>query len=376
MNFSKLDSFMKQMPIFGYPSCEIVVSKDGKTIYNSAIGFADANKTRPASADDIYWLFSCTKVITCIAALRLLENGDISLDDPVAKYLPEFKNPLVRQENGTTAQAKNVMTVRHLFTMTGGLGYDIDTPAIEKAKTHNATTRSIIRAIAEDPLYFEPGTRYKYSLCHDVLGGIIEIVSGMRLSDYMKKYIFDPLGLNDIGFRPSDEQASRFVDMYIGNSGTNRSTPIPCINNYTFSPAYDSGGAGLFSTANDYSKIISTIANGGKTDDGYTLLRPETIALAQKNLLDDNCLADFCNGRLFGYGWGLCGRVHRDPTVSFSKSPAGEFGWDSAGNALAVIDPQNRLSFIFLAHVREYTYGYNCVHPILRNVVYECLEEN
>ena len=162
----------------------------------------------------------------------------------------------------------------------------------------------------------------------------------------------------------------------MGNSGTNISKPIPCVNKYTFSSGYESGGAGLFSTAKDYSRIISTIANGGTTDDGYTILRPETIALAQKNLLDDNCLADFCNGRLFGYGWGLCGRVHRDPKISFSKSPAGEFGWDSAGNSFALIDPQNRLSFIFLAHVTNYVYGYNYIHPILRNVVYECLEEN
>lgn len=375
MNFSKLDSLMNKMPILGYPSCEIVISRDGKTIYQNSIGYADADKTRPASPNDLYWLFSCTKVITCIAALRLLESGDISLDDPVSKYLPEFKNPVVRQETGKPIPAKNVMTVRHLFTMTAGLSYDIDTPAIKKARTKDATTRSIIRAIAEDPIYFEPGTHYKYSLCHDVLGGIIETVSGMSLSEYMKRYIFDPLGLSDIGFHPSEEQAKRFVDMYEGNSGTNISKPIPCINNYIFSQRYDSGGAGLFSTASDYASIIATIANGGVTADGYTLLRPETIAMAQKNLLDYIALTDFCNGRLFGYGWGLCGRVHRDASVSFSKSPVGEFGWDSAGNALALIDPENRLSFIFLAHVRNYAYGYNYIHPILRNIIYECLEE-
>lgn len=187
--------------------------------------------------------------------------------------------------------------------------------------------------------------------------------------------LFDPLGLKDIGFHPSDEQLSRFADMYMGNSATHRPEKMLCSNIYRYSPKFD-GGAGLFSSADDYSKIISTIANGGTTDDGYTILRPETIALAQENRLHDVALTDFCAGRLFGYSWGLCGRVHRDPKISFSKSPIGEFGWDSAANSLSVIDPQNRLSFIFPTHVRGYNYGYNYIHPVLRNIVYECFEGN
>lgn len=374
MNFSKLDNFMQGMVKRGYPSCELAVTKNGDTVYRTSVGYSDVAKTRPASSNDLYWIFSCSKVITCLAGLRLLEEGKIAIDDPVAKYLPEFASVRVAGDDGTTMPAKNTMTIEHLFTMTSGLTYNTRTPAMLKAMTPEASTREIVRAMAEDPLAFEPGTRYRYSLSHDVLGAVIEEAGGMPLSEYMKKYIFDPLGLSNIGFHPTGEQASRFADMYVGNSGTYVSEPIPCKNEYCFAPGYDSGGAGLFSSVDDYVTILTAIANGGKTPDGYSILRPDTIALAEKNLLHDVALTDFCQGRLFGYGWGLCGRVHRDPSVSFSLSPVGEFGWDSAANAFSLIDTKNRVALFFGAHVRSYTYGYHYVHPMLRNIVYECLE--
>ena len=358
----------------GYPSCELAVTKDGETVYRTSVGYSDAAGTRPAGNTDLYWIFSCSKIITCIAGLRLLEEAKISLDDPVSKYLPEFSGMRVAQADGTTLPAKNQITIQQLFTMTSGLTYNTKTPSLINAITPEATTRDIVRAMADDPLAFEPGTHYLYSLSHDVLGAVIEEVSGMPLSMYMKKYIFDPLGLRDIGFRPSEDQLSRFADMYVGRSGTCVSEQIPCKNEYCFSSQYDSGGAGLFSSVDDYIKILTAIANGGKTPDGYSILRPETIALAEKSLLHDDALNDFCQGRLFGYGWGLCGRVHRDPDISFSLSPVGEFGWDSAANAFALIDTKNRVALFFGAHVRSYTYGYHYVHPKMRNLLYECLE--
>ena len=375
MNFSKLDDFMNGMVDRGYPSCELAIAKDGEVIYRTSVGYSDAAKTRPAGNSDLYWMFSCSKVITCIAGLRLLEEGKISLDDPVSKYLPEFAKLRVKGEDGVAHSAKNTMTILHLFTMTAGLTYDVTTPEIKKAiNDPDATTLSIVNAMARDPLAFEPGTRYCYSLCHDVLGAVIEVASGMLLSEYVKATIFEPLGLKNIGFHPTEDLMSRFADMYEGNSGTYKSTEMPCRNEYIFSPQYDSGGAGLYSNVDDFIAILSTIANGGKTPDGYSILRPETIALAEKNLLDDVALADFCKGRLYGYGWGLCGRVHRNPEISFSLSPVGEFGWDSAANAFSLIDTKNRVAVLFGAHVRRYDYGYHYVHPKLRNIIYECLE--
>lgn len=376
MNFSKLDKFMDDMSLRGVPGCEIAVSLDGKTIFRKSVGYADNEKTRPMSPSDISWIFSCSKVITCITAMRLVEEGKIALDDPVSKYIPEFANlKLCDKNTGMITNATVPMTVEHLFTMTGGMNYKLSSAPIKAAcEAEGSTTLSIVRAMADVPLDFEPGEKYQYSLCHDVLGAIIEVVSGMRLSEYMQKYIFDPVGAIDIGFRPNDEQKKRFCDQFVYKNGTNTVTLRELKNQYALAQDYDSGGAGLFSTVDDYMKIITTIANGGKTADGYSILRPETIKMLQVNRLHDNALNNLVNDRLFGYGWGLCGRVHRNADVSCSKAPVGEFGWDGAAGAFSMIDTKNHIAMYFATNIFDFIYGYNFIHPTLRNMVYEALE--
>ena len=191
---------------------------------------------------------------------------------------------------------------------------------MEARKNPKATTLDIVNAMAQVPLFFEPGTHYRYSLCHDVLGGVIEVASGMRFSDYMKAVIFDPLGMTDTGFRPNEEQKARFGSAYVYNNALAESTEIPNANSYILSEDYDSGGAGLFSSVSDYIKPITALACGGVAENGYRLLRPETIALMEENRLCPDALRDFVVGRLYGYGWGYCGRVHLNPTVSLSRS--------------------------------------------------------
>lgn len=375
MNFSKLDAFMKQMPKRGYPGCELAVAKDGEVVYRTSVGFSDAAKTKPASKDDLYWIFSATKVITCIAAMRLVEEGKIALDDPVSKYIPEYATMTVKQEDGKIVPAKTPMTILHLFTMTGGMTYERKSPSLVRAIMQNLNTLDTVRAMANEPLIFEPGTHYKYSLCHDVLAAVVEVVTGMRFSDYLDQLIFKPLGIKDMGFRPNDEQKARFCAMYKFQSGTVEATEIPCENEYSLTPNYDSGGAGLFASVDEYIKIIAVIANGGKTKDGYQILKPETIALMQKNHLCDDARNDFVNGKLYGYGWGLCGRVHMDATVSLSRSPVGEFGWDGAANAYVMVDAINHIAIYFGTHIKNCGYGYRVIHPTLRDLVYEGLKE-
>ena len=375
MNFSKLDAFMKTMPERGIPGCELAVAKDGEIVYRTSVGFADAAKTKPASKNDLYWIYSATKVITCIAAMRLVEEGKISLDDPVSKYIPEYAHLTVLQADGSVAPAKNTMTVLHLFTMTGGLSYDLKAPSLLNAIKQNASTLDTVRAMAKDPLLFEPGTHYKYSLCHDVLAAVAEVVTGMRFSDYLDQIIFKPLGIKDMGFRPNADQRSRLVSMYSFKSGTMTATEIECKNKYQLSPDYDSGGAGLFASVDEYIKIISVIANGGTTKDGYQLLKPETIAMMQVNYLHDDARNDFISGMLYGYGWGLCGRVHMNKTVSLSRAPIGEFGWDGAANAFVIVDPINRVAVYYGTEIHSCDYGYRVIHPNIRNLVYEGLDE-
>ena len=375
MNFTALDKFMDDMPLRGVHGCELAVSYKGDTVYRKCVGYADAEKKRPLSGNDISWIFSCSKVITCLAAMRLVEEGKIALDDPVSKYIPEFDKLRVRnRKTGEITDAQSVMTVEHLFTMCGGMNYNVDAEPLKIARAvDGATTLDIVRAMAEVPLDFEPGTGYQYSLCHDVLGAIIEVASGMRLSDYLQKYFFLPLGITDMGFRPTDEQKARFCDQFTYSNGTNRSVYVGLKNRFILSADYDSGGAGLFSTVDEYMKIITVIANGGKTSDGYVLLRPETIKLLEVNRLHDKALDEFVKGRLFGYGWGLCGRVHRDAAVSCSKSPLGEFGWDGAAGAFSMVDAKNGIALYFGTNIFNLVYGYNFIHPTLRNLVYEAI---
>ncbi len=376
MNFSRLDAFFDKMTERGYPACEIAVTKDGKTVYRRGVGHSDAAKTRPVSNKDIYWIFSATKVITCIAAMRLVEEGRIALSDPVSKYIPEFSELVVKDKAGNRTPAKNVMTVEHLFTMTGGMNYDLGAKELQPAIERGAGTLEIVRDMARIPLSFEPGTHYQYSLCHDVLAAIVELVSGMRFSEYVQKYVFDPVGAVDIGFYPTESQASRFSAMYTFKSGANTPVEIPLNNCFRLTPNYDSGGAGLFSTVDDYMKVITVIACGGTTPEGYHLLSPESIRMMGENRLCPDALNDFVKTRLYGYGWGLCGRAHVDPTVSLSLSPIGEFGWDGAANAFVLVDPTKRVALYFGAQIMGCQYGYHVIHPILRDLVYECLEEN
>ena len=375
MNFSKLDAFMETLPACGIPGCELAVSVDGEIVYRKGVGFADSEKTRPVSNKDTYWIFSATKVITCIAAMRLVEEGKLRLDDPVSKYIPEFADMMIINKDKTLTPAKNAMTIEHLFTMTGGMTYNIRSAAITEACTPEASTLDIVKAMAKDPLIFEPGMHYNYSLCHDVLGAVIEVVTGTSLAEYFDELIFKPLGIVDMGFEPNEEQLSRMVDMYSFKNGTGEAIKRECNNEYRFTEKYHSGGAGLFATVDEYIKIITVIACGGTAKNGYRLLKPETIAMMQVNRLCDDALNDFVSTRLFGYGWGLCGRVHFNAVRSRSRSSVGEFGWDGAANAYVMMDPAKKVAFYYGTHIKGCSYGSRVIHPTITNLIYECMDE-
>ena len=371
MNFKKLDEFMKQMPERGFPCNEIAVSVDEKTVYRIGTGYSDAEKTKPVSGDDLYWLYSASKVITCIATMRLCEEGRLSLSDPVSNYLPEYAELSVKEADGTIRPAKTVMTVEHLFTMTAGLDYGTKKPAFQEAIAKGGNTRELVRALAKSPLCFDSGTRYQYSFCHDVLAAVAEVASGMRFADYLDAVLFKPLGIKNMGFHPTPEQEKKFSAMYTYRDGAGRCTLIPTRNDFRFTPDFDGGGAGLFGSVDEYMRIISAIACGGTAENGYRILKPETVRLFTENRLSDVQLDDLVSTTRYGYGFGLCGRVHIDPARSLCLSPVGEFGWSSASSHHVLIDTKNRLAFHYATHMLDCKYAHNKIHPALRNLVYE-----
>lgn len=376
MDFSRLDEYLEAMPQRGIPACEMAVTKDGKIVYQKGVGYSDVEQTKPTSESDIYWVYSTSKVVTCAMAMRLVEQGIISLDDPVSKYLPAYKDLFVKNSDGTLSPAQNEMKVVHLFTMTAGLDYNAKAPhVLIAAEKTGGETVAVAESLAQAPLLFEPGTHFKYSFCHDVLGAVVEVASGMRFGDYIKKYLTDPLGMKDTGFHPTEEQKSRFSAMYKYCKGVAKAKHVPCENNaLVFGEKYDGGGGGLFSTVSDFIKFITVLANGGTAENGYQLLKPETIQMMRENYLCDDALEDFVNDKRNGYGFGLCGRVHMNPYVSHSKSAVGEFGWSSATACYSMIDTTNRVAIYYGMHMKNCAYAHHILHPTIRNLVYDGLE--
>lgn len=374
MDFTKLDKLIDSLPACGIPMCDLAVTYKGELVYRHSSGYSDAELTKPTSADDIYWIYSNTKITTCIAAMRLIEEGKMSLDDRLSKYLPEFESMQIRKQDGSTVPASTPITIEHLFTMSAGFDYNSAAAPIKAAKEACGSTLDVVKAMSKVPLGFEPGTNYRYSLCHDILAAVVEVVSGMKFSEYTDKYIFKPLGMTNTGFRPTEEQKKRFSAMYNYHGGINKAILTDCTNLYAFSPTYDSGGAGLYSTVDDYLKLVTTMALGGTSKDGYHLLSPESVKLMQVNRICDEGRRSFSTTRLFGYGWGLCGRVHVDPVVSHSKSPVGEFGWAGAAGAFNLMDPENQIALYMGTQVKGCQYIYHKIHPEIINIVYEAIK--
>ena len=373
MDFTELTAYLDAIPTLGVPGCDMAIYQDHKQLYRHSAGFRDAEKTQPVKPDDTYWLFSCTKLFTTCAAMQLIERGLLSPDDPVSEYLPAYGHLTVR-EGDEVRPARRVMTVRHLMSMQSGLDYELDSPGIRAALARHgdqATTRQLVDAKAQDPLSFEPGTDFLYSLGHDVLAAVIEVISGLRFSDYLRQNLFEPLGLETIGFAVKDmrRQCAQFTRL---EDGTLKSNPCDA-NNYMLAPRYESGGAGLVSDVKDYIAFVDALACGGMGANGARILSPEMIQLWSANQLGPAARRSFDLWNRKGYAYALGVRTRVDMTLG-GRGQLGEFGWDGAAGAWTMVDPHNRLSAFFAMHVREFGEVYEVIHPTLRSLIYEGLK--
>lgn len=376
MDFSGLTNYLTNLDHNLIPDCEIAVYKDHECIYKNAFSKPDYD-TKEAEKDT-YFLFSATKVITCTAALRLVEEGKLDLEDAVSKYLPEFAELYVRNGDDKVP-AKNTLTIRHLFSMQGGFTYYFGYDSIQKAikeSDYKGSTREIVASIAQMPLEFEPGENFHYSLCHDILAAVVEVVTGKKFSEYLNEVIFAPLGMKDTTFRITDDMLARMKQQYYVDPVTLTAIPKKAECSYCFSENYDSGGAGLISTLEDYTKFVDALACG-ESKDGYRLLKPETVELMKTNQLNEKGINTIKNSleQAKGYGYGLGVRTLMDPKLAGSLSPAGEFGWDGAAGAFCLIDTENHLSIFYAQHVLGCKYAYVNVHKAIKNLVYKALDK-
>ncbi len=390
MDFKYLKNFMDKLTESLVPGNTISVYHKNKEVFRYSSGFSDVENKIKMNGDELLNIYSCTKVSTIIGALKLYEQGYFLLDDPLYEYIPEFRNVYVKDENGNVKKAENIITIRNLFTMTAGFAYDFSIPSINEVrkKTNGAMpTVEVAKAFAKEPLLYEPGTKWGYSVAHDVLGGLIEVISGKRFGEYIKENIFDPIGIEHIYYHRNDKIYEKMACQYSYYTGsTERDIVKAQINSsgkdgmwvkenkessHVLGPEYDSGGAGIVVSVPEYAKFASMLANGGIAPNGEKIISKGTIELLRTNQLHDTLLKDFNWSQLKGYGYGLGVRTLIDKAVSGTNGSLGEFGWGGAAGATLLADPEKELAFLYSHHMLNPQEDY--YQPRLRNVVYSCI---
>lgn len=382
-----LDNYISEKSASGI---DCAVFKEHKLIFRHTVGVRDIENNSKLAGNEKYLIFSMTKMLTCVCALQLLEQNKYSLHDRLSDYFPEFSSMKVKVESGELNDAdkitsgkefqssneqgafrfaKNQITIENLFTMTAGFNYNLKSDCILSAISRGKNdTDSIVRALSDSVLDFEPGTRFQYSLCHDVLGALIEKWSGLKFSDYLQKNILNPLEMHNTKFcnylESKDYNQMPTLYRYVDNKLIKQ----PFVNAFMLTDSYESGGAGLVSTLEDYALFLDALANDGVAKNGNSILSKESINLMSKNYLTGESLNDFSKIRS-GYGYGLGVRVHMAPDISKSKSPIGEFGWDGAAGGFSIVDPKNKLSLTILQH----TLGAKNIQNEVRNSLYSDL---
>lgn len=373
------------------PDCNIgaaiCIIKDGKEVYRNEYGEADKEKHIPMEKSSIFRCYSMTKPVTSVAIMTLVEKGIIALSDPVSNFIPSFKNQTVLTEKGYVP-AKREVTIQDLMNMTAGLTYpDASFPAgkemqdmIDKyyADVENGnptSTYDLAVLIGEQPLEFQPGEGWRYSFCADVLGAVVEVVTGKKYGEFLKETIFEPLGMVDTDFYVPEEKQNRFMQNYQYMPETK--TMEPCTWQHlglTYmhkkKPLFESGGAGLVSTIDDYSKFVIMMLNKG-TLGNVRILGRKTVEIMTKNNLTPKQLEMYDWDSLKGYGYGNLMRVMMDVPASQSLGSEGEYGWDGWLGSYVAIDPKENLAIIYVIQKCGGN-GYRDVQ-IIRDIVYSAL---
>lgn len=364
----------------------VLVLHKGREVYFNTFGYADKERGIPVRRDTIFRLFSMTKPITSAAVMLLAERGEIDLRDPVSRYLPEFKAQRVWNPGGGTVAAERENTVWDMMNMLSGIPYPCLThepgrqmdrlfhELVERRRRgETVTTRDYLERIARIPLVFQPGTKWMYGLSADVLGGVVEAVSGRRYGEFLREELFEPLGMTDTGFFVPEEKISRFSRNYIWEEGKGLVPFTGCHlgEYYGEDVAFESGGAGLVSTVDDYSRFVQMLLNRGEYG-GQRILGRKTVEFMAQDRLTQAQKVDYDWDSAKGYGYGCLMRVLVDQGRAQTIASLGEFGWDGWTGNYMTIDPSEELAIIYFI---QRCAGGSVFLRKLRMAVYASLDE-
>src|SRR5262245_17811446 len=348
-----------------------LVARRGQIAYFEPLGHLEIERLRPMARDAVFRIYSMTKPITSVGLMMLYEQGRFQLDDPVHRFIPSWRDLRVFVSGNhpayKTVAAERSMTVRDLLTHTSGLTYgfmertNVDAAyrklgLVDRTKP-GQTLQSMVATLAELPLEFSPGTRWNYSVSTDVVGYLIEMISGQRLDAYLREHVFEPLGMHDTGFVIDPQQVSRFTANYERQADGR----LQLIDDHKESQyrecTFFSGGGGLVSTVGDYYRFTSMLRNRGELD-GMRLLGRKTVELMTMNHLpggqDLTQLAEagmFTETAYAGVGFGLGFSVMQSPPRAHILGTAGEFAWGGAASTAFWIDPAEDLIVIFMTQL-------------------------
>ena len=336
----------------------VIVSHKGKLGFSHTYGLMDREAKKPMRPDTIFRLYSMSKAITTAAALTLYDAGRIGLDDPVSKYIPSFANLKVATTNDLRSPARP-MTIRDLMLHTSGLTYGSGPDALKEAygrlkPMESANLEEMAEKLSHVPLAYDPGTDWIYGVSIDVLGRVIEVVSGESLDVFLKKTIFDPLDMPDTAFSVPPEKLSRFTANYSRSTNGLKVIDAPGDSKYGKRVTFFSGGGGLVGTARDYLRFLTMIADGGKLD-GHRILRPATVKLMTSNQLPEKAFPiHFGKEIRHGTGFGLGFSVRTEITEWDPSGHVGEYGWGGAASTHYWVSPADQLIVITLEQIMPY----------------------
>jgi CubicO group peptidase (beta-lactamase class C family) len=374
-----------------------LVARRGKVVHLAMAGMQDAEAGTPVREATIYRIASMTKPITSVAAMMLVEEGKVALDDPVANFIPEFKAVRVLAKDAAANQpldkittgALVPVTVRHLLTHTSGLTYGFwDKPILGKLYREAGVSDGLIetvgamadncRRLAGLPLMFEPGASWEYGLNTDVLGRVVEVASGQSLDEFFRTRIFQPLRMFDSHFALPQEKHSRLAALYAPDEAkkirrvtsepqTVGATRYSATYPLAASSKYHSGGAGLVSTLGDYARFCQMLLNRGELD-GQRILKPETVAAMTTNQINDFALSIPVHGDKFGFGFGVVTPAGKPADVA----SVGSYSWGGIFHTYFLVDPEKELILIFMTQI--YPFDHLTLHADFKRLAYAALQ--